>query len=620
MRRVLLFLLLIPLLLVLAAALLIPLFIDEEQLLDIAAEALEKKTGATLEVNGEAKLQLLPRIALAMEQVELTLPGEAQPDLSAGKLELGVQLLPLFSGEVQIQRLALEGLLVTLPAAPEQAALDTSQLSDAELDAWYAARREALSEAGKGAGLALAAPMALEVAELSLRDSRVVQMRNKGEAPQIVEIHSLQARDLNLAGRPAPLSLSVAVPAQQDGEPPITLALETTFSVDQDSRQVGLAALEADIRGATAEPVTLTASGNFDLDRVVADLTLELASGDTRGEGKLRFASFESPQIDADLHLNAFSPALLALAGPDAASAAEPDDAGANSGDTPLPLAALRNIDTRAKLAIDSARFDGHEITNLRTQLRVVDGVATIKRLNGQVHGGTLNATATLNAAHNEARLSTRGSLEQVDLPQLLAALEAEPRLTGQASLTWELNSRGRTGNALRDALTGPVKIHTRDVVLQGMGIERMLCEAVALVNRESLSAELPENSAFEALTVDLQLGEGKARLAPLRAELANLQLNGQGAAQLDTLDFRADFNARLEPGLAELDPACRVNERFTAIDWPVECKGNLNGDPAKWCGVDSGEIVEELTKNEVQRKVEEKAGRLFDKLLKKND
>jgi len=189
MRRFLLFLLLGPLILVVAAALLIPLLVDEEQLLDIAAEALEKKTGATLQVNGEARLQLLPRIALAMEQVELTLPGEGQPDLSAGKLELGVQLLPLFSGEVQIQRLALERLLVTVPAAPEQAALDTSQLSDAELDAWYAARREMLSEAGKGAGLALAAPMALEVAELSLRDSRVVQMRGKDEPPQIIEIN-----------------------------------------------------------------------------------------------------------------------------------------------------------------------------------------------------------------------------------------------------------------------------------------------------------------------------------------------------------------------------------------------------------------------------------------------
>jgi len=128
----------------------------------------------------------------------------------------------------------------------------------------------------------------------------------------------------------------------------------------------------------------------------------------------------------------------------------------------------------------------------------------------------------------------------------------------------------------------------------------------------------LPEDSAFEAFTVDVQLGEGKARLAPLHAELANLQLNGKGTAQLESLDFRADFNARLEPGLAELDPACRINERFTAIDWPVECKGNLNGDPGEWCGVDSGEIVEELTKNEVQRKVGKEAGRLLDKLLKK--
>ncbi|WP_116368777.1 AsmA family protein [Parahaliea mediterranea] len=627
MRRFLLFLLLTPILLIAAAALLVPLLVDEERLLAIAAEALEEKTGATLSVGGEASLRLLPRIALSMEQVELTLPGEGQPDLSAGRLDIGVKPLPLLSGEVQIQRLALERLLVTVPAGPPAPSVDTSDLSDAQLDAFYRERRKAIKAAGEGAGLALAAPMALEVAELNLRDSRLVLMADAGQPDRIVEIKSLNATDLNLAGRPVPLSLALALPANEPGGTPVALQLNATLRLDQNSQQLALDQFQAQVRGATAKPLDLTATGTVDLQRVVADLDLGLTLGSARGEGTLRFASFESPQIDADLHLNEFTPALLALAGPEAAATKPASSDGATSegeredaGDAPLPLAPLRAIDTRAKLAIDSARFGNHEVSELRAQLRAVDGVLTLNRLSGQVHGGTLSASATLDAAHNQARLITSGKLDGVDLPQLLAALEAEPKLSGQASLNWQLATEGRSSNALRDALNGPVKIHTQDLVLKGLGIERMLCQTVALVNREQLAAELPADSAFEALTVDVQLADGKARLAPLRAELANIQLTGKGAAQLDSLDFKADFAARLDPGLAEVDPACRVNERYTAIDWPLECKGNLNGDAGDWCRVDSGEILEDLGKNEVQRKVKEEAGRLFDRLLKKQD
>ena len=65
------------------------------------------------------------------------------------------------------------------------------------------------------------------------------------------------------------------------------------------------------------------------------------------------------------------------------------------------------------------------------------------------------------------------------------------------------------------------------------------------------------------------------------------------------------------------MDPACRVNERYASIEWPVACKGNLGTDPAEWCGVDTREIIEEMAKNEAKRKIEKEAGRLLDKLFK---
>ena len=80
------------------------------------------------------------------------------------------------------------------------------------------------------------------------------------------------------------------------------------------------------MNGVLATAVKAQTSGVIDLTRQVADLQLDFDLGEIRGDGTLRYASFESPQIDANLHLNKFDPALMVLAGPDAAAASDAGD------------------------------------------------------------------------------------------------------------------------------------------------------------------------------------------------------------------------------------------------------------------------------------------------------
>jgi len=204
-----------------------------------------------------------------------------------------------------------------------------------------------------------------------------------------------------------------------------------------------------------------------------------------------------------------------------------------------------------------------------------------------------------------------------MDIATALAAMESEPLLSGSANLDWNLNSKGRTVNELIAALQGPVKLRTEQVVLQDMSVEHMLCQAVALTNQEALTATFPDNTSFQTLSADVQLADGKAQLRPLRAELPQVALKGSGAFDLLSQDFKATVKASLSPELEQLDRACRVSKRLTAIDWPVNCKGNVSTDPAKWCSVDTEEILEDLAKSEGKRKLEKEAGKLLKKLFK---
>ena len=505
-----------------------------------------------------------------------------------------------------------EGITARVTAAPEPERIDTSKLSDAKLDAMYEQRRREREAAGKEAGAeaALAVPLALNVRRLNVRDARVESRDPESGEVSVVELRTLQASGLNLEGRPIPLSLSLAVPGEQE----LRVALDGELRIAQDDDQVSFDGLQIEVSGATEQPLSLVLTGALDLSRIRADTQLELNLGDASGCGTLVYSSFESPQIDAELHMNLFDPALLALAGPEAAATGEQSTGG--SGDEPLPLDAIRAIDTRASLRIDNARFGAHNIENLAVQLRALEGVVELRELSGSLHGGELDGTATFDGKHNTATLDTQGALQGLDIATALAAMEYEPILSGGASLDWQLTSRGRTVNELTAALKGPLTLQTADVVLHDTSVEKLLCQGVALTNNERLTTQFPTDTSFTAISANIDIDQGVARLQPLHLDLAQAKLSGAGDFQLLSQDFDVTFRAKLLPELEELDRACRVSKRLTAIDFPVVCKGSTGGEPGEWCRVDTEEILRDLAVNEGRRKIEKKAGKFFNKLL----
>lgn len=605
----------IVLLLLVAAVILVPVLLDKEELLELASEVLYEETGATLTVGGDIGLTLFPTIGISLADAGLTMEGSEQPDLHARSLEIGVQPIPLIFGDVQINTIRLDGMTARIESAPQQADADSDQLSDKQLDAFYAARRKAMKEADDAAGaeLALAVPLALNVRHLIITGSRLELVDPTAQESTVIELVRLETTGLNLDGRPIPLELQLRIP----GEQVIDVALDGSIRIDQQTQVATLEAVKVVINGVAAQPVKLQTSGSIDITRQVADLQLALELGETKGGGTLRYASFESPQVDASLQLNLLDPALLVLAGPEAAAEAGGDTTAPTNGDEPLPLDAIRLIDTRLDLSIDKAQFGAHAVNNMRAKLRAVDGVIRVTTLTGDLHGGKLDLQATFNGKHNTAKLKSTGSLTAMDIATALAASEADPILTGTANLSWQLKSSGRSVNELIAALSGPVKLRTEQVVLQEMSVEHVVCQAVALTNQEQLTATFPANTKFQTLSADIQLAEGKAKLRPLRAELPQIALRGTGVFNLISQDFKASVKATLSPELEQLDRACRVSKRLTAIDWPVNCKGNVSTDPAKWCSVDTEEIIQDLAKNEGKKKLQKEANKLLKKLFK---
>lgn len=618
--RVVLWIIGVPLVLLGLGAILLTLFLDEKALVELAAEEIKAESGIELRIDGDASLSFFPRVALSTTDVSVTIP-DSNTQINARSLSAGVALLPMLGGSVEVDSILVNGLVVRSEAADEAAAkvaeLDTSTLSNRELDAFYAGRKQLRQQSqAQAAASALAMPLALEVAELALTDIRLITVDSDGNAISELQLKSLVATDLNLDGRPVPLRAEVAIPGT-DGAADMDIIVNARFSTNLSNDQLTLEALAVEVTGATAEPLTLDASGTVELNTQIAKLQLSLKSGDLEGEGTVRYATFESPQIDAELAMTELNPALLLLAGPEAAEAAASTSDPADGADVPLPLHSLRMIDTRAKLTIESVVLDAHRLENVAATLRIVDGIVRLEPVSATVHGGAIDFQLVFDAHYNQATLSTTGGVNGLDVAKAVAAADVGVAARGTANLTWTLEGSGATSGQLTDSLNGPISFNTDDIVIEGIGMEQMFCRGVALVNQAPLTADFPADTAFQALSAEVQLADGVARLDPLTAQLAAISFTGNGSVDLDSSDLRASFRAQLSPELGELDPACLINERYTQLRWPVECKGNLAGDPADWCGVNTTEIIKDLAEGEVKRKVQEEAGRFFKKLIR---
>lgn len=602
---------------VILAALLIPKMIDEKTLRELAQNTVREQIGGDLTINGPLGLSLLPAASIDLSEVSLLMPNETQPMFEARKASMALKIWPLLTGNVKIDGIALDGLALVLKSGTEvKPAISTDGMSDKQLDALYArqkaAREKAAKKAAQEAGQVAAIPVVLNAGSLVLTDATVTYIDEIAKSSTVVHVDELKASDLNAQGDRFPLTLSVTVnPEQADSK--VQVKLEGSLALNAETRILGLTDMQINAQVAGMAPVTVTLGGEVDLLQIIANLNVKLNSDGVTGGGEVRYAANESPQIDARLKLNRLAPALLVLAGPEAAQQSAPS--GSDSSDT-LPLDAIRAIDSRVNLSVDKAEFDTLMIEQLALQARAKEGVITIKKLAGQIYGGALKANAVFNGRHNVARLSVKGQLAGLDLAQAVAAQKLDVKVSGKAGLTFDVSSAGKTVTALRMALNGPVSLEAPGAVVEDVAAEKMFCQAVAAINRESLTATFAEQTTFNSLSAQLQFADGKARLEPLTIATDYIGMRGTGELYLADLQFRARLRAALSTDLKEKDDACRINKRMENIEWPVRCKGELSGDPAKWCDIDSGDILEQVAKQEAKKKLQEEGGKLLKKLF----
>ena len=620
------------------AMLVVPMFIDEQALIEMAQEQVRASTGGELLVEGETELSLFPRFGLRLEKTSLDLPAQSEYDqqinASIRELDVGLSLLPLLSGNVDVGTIVISGVTAditepqALPPAPEPQPI----MSDRQWEKRGELIRENKAEERQRqlAEDAAVAAVAIVAEAVRIEDITLTLRTRDGSLSNQIKIDALTLSEVNTNNEPMRLEGVLAVLG--DGSAPaLGITLDGGIRVASDFSKIQLENLGTEVTGALTQPVISTLTGEFLMKPARADFKLEatLPGGDVTGQ--LVWSALESPEIKlnvstARLDVDQIQPAAAPTASTDNTKVASENSsqgasqAGQPSVPVPLPVGPLRDLDLELRVNANELIAGGQSITDAQVLMRVLDGIANIQYIRGVLHEGQLDTRIALNARRPVVEAEIEGGLKGVNMDLLLGSLGNQDAASGRIEMGWDLTTQGETSDDLLAALDGDLSAGGQDLVIKKVSIQALVCSAVAAVNKIPPITGLPSNTPITDLSLAIDFDDGAGDIEKLRFATPGVEMKGSGDVDLKTLDFGFRLEGQVNNDIMQVSSLCVIDQRYSGVDWPLDCRGNLASGSGADCKLDIATIAQQIIENEakqqVQDAIEEKAGSFIKKIF----
>ncbi|MBL28537.1 MAG: hypothetical protein CMM50_13405 [Rhodospirillaceae bacterium] len=416
--------------LLVVSAVLAPNFIDWNRYKPKIVAAVKSATGRELSIQGPIDLSLLPTPKLSVSDARLAnLEGASEPDMvRLGSLNVQVALMPLFTGEIQVESVTLV-----------EPVLYLERLADGRVNWTFAPTDQSAAEAaGESAevpaGDSSAPPFAISLDSVRIEDATIVYKDQEAGTVQTIEglTADLSAETLQgpftAAGtvtiRDIPVDFDVAFGSLGTDPIPARLALERAGGRVQFSGTVSIAGEAPAVKGkltmdgenlkqvladivppADAQAIPSGMGQAFAVDATVAvdgtDVAVkpfEVRLGKSIANGEVSASLGELTEVNLKLGVNRLDlDELLAAANgaaPAGASApANPpsgpvdDDADAAARTAGFVIPA--NLKANAEINVDALTYNGNVVRQVIAVAEVGEGAINLQRVSALLPGGS---------------------------------------------------------------------------------------------------------------------------------------------------------------------------------------------------------------------------------------
>jgi AsmA protein len=534
--------------------------VPTERLANLAAQQFEAATGRPLTIGGEVGLSVFPVLGARAQDITIGNPAWAGEGalLQAAEMDIGVDLVSLFSGTVAVQRVVLQSPVVTLRRAADGRAT------------WeFGAPGGAAAESAPQGAPEGAAGGTLR--DLSLAEARIVDgtLRYVDETTDMsLEVAGLEAT-LNMPAMDGPLVLDAQ--ARLNGQP-VAVALRAGNAAVLMGGSLTTIALTAEIAGAEA---------SFEGRAALSDLVLEgraqgtlpalapvlAALGQSGGDLP---ATYRPVSVDAQITRTAngqvFLREVAARAGDLQASGAaditlggarpvvnaqvsipmvdmrgmgsEAGSAGAETAQgwsrDPIDASALGTVDGEIALNMDELLSDSGTFGPIRLRTTIENARAVTQIREARVFGGDVTGSFV---ANNRSGLSVRADIQAngISLLQALRDTAGFERLNGTAQAQIDLLGSGNNLHAIMNSLQGQGAIAFSQGEILGLDLAGMLRNLdLGYVGEGS-------STIYESITGSFTMAGGVLSNDDLQLVSPRVQVEGRGQVGVgaQTLDYR---------------------------------------------------------------------------------
>jgi hypothetical protein len=496
--------LMIALVLMVAAGLILPYFLDADRYRTLIAAAIESETGRAVSL-GRIRLRLLPRVGFVVEDFRLGNPpgfGEGNVltvDTIRGNLALG----PLLRRQVQLSSLELVRPKLVLLEDDRGQTNYGGRLVTGRASQGSARHAESSKASAGGQPFQLA-----DIGRIEFTDAEVILARvwGRGQSP----VPSLRAHKLSV--ELSDVAVDPLRPKQWRGDAPLDgVRIELPGWKDPLEFHSGRLTLregriESEFRARLGKAADWKGSLHVaDIERAVATFDLSTA------------------QLDVEQLLASQAPAQR----PPASHAAH---------------AGKSELVAQGRLAAERLHWQAYTANNATAEIRLFTDRIELWPVTVVLYGGTLQISARADHAQVPERFSCNLKARNIDVGKLLAAAPAaRGKLSGMGEL--DLQLFGALSPEWSKSLSGSGSFSVRDGRLPGVNLRGAL---ESLVKLSGVGGDTP----FSLIHGDLSVNEGRISSRQIHMDSARGTVDLRGSCSLEgALDYTGQ--AVLVPGAA---------------------------------------------------------------------
>ena len=215
-----------------------------------------------------------------------------------------------------------------------------------------------------------------------------------------------------------------------------------------------------------------------------------------------------------------------------------------------LPVASLRGLLVDGKARISEVITTGLVLRNVDVTVNSDGNVLKLEPLNADVAGGAVQVGLSYNVSGDVPAITLTNRTQNLNVGELLEALEVSDKVDGMGSLNVDLTGHGVDLDKMIASLNGDMQFRLNDGALRGFDLQATLLklenDLAKYKGKEMTESQKPDaQTRFTELTGSFDVSEGIFVNNDLSMKAPAFRVGGSGEVDLpnSAIDYRLDVN-----------------------------------------------------------------------------